>query len=351
MKSILVYVGSNPDDAIGENILKLPFLRAIREAYPQARITWVSGFGPCFFEGALKPLVDGMIDECLTDLYIDDRPSALLLRWKPLGDRQFDLIFDAQHNPTRTLVLRRARHRVFVSGCWRYFFSKRRPPEEFVHPKLLTDKLLGLVAAATGRVIRPSHVWPLATKWHAAAAQSLPEGPRYIGLAPGAGKKGTGKCWPLDRYIELALGLQREAFVPVFFLGREEADWLSPLRQRVPGARFPEWDREEIPEDINGPTFAMALAHRLEAAIANCSGIGHVLAAGGVPLVSLFGPTRPAKYAPYTPDLKALRAQDFDPSGSIDAIPLDAVQDAVLELISARRTNRQDKPALDAKAS
>lgn len=26
IESILVYVGSNPDDAIGENILKLPFL-------------------------------------------------------------------------------------------------------------------------------------------------------------------------------------------------------------------------------------------------------------------------------------------------------------------------------------
>ncbi|MCG8544353.1 MAG: lipopolysaccharide heptosyltransferase family protein [Alphaproteobacteria bacterium] len=299
----------------------------------------------------MKPLVEDLIDECLTDLFIEDRPSALFLRWKPLGNREFDLIFDAQHNPIRTLVLRRTRHRIFVSGCWRYFFSNRRPPDSLIHPKLLTEKMLGLVAAATGRVIRPNHVWPLAAQWHEAASRSLPDGRRYIGLAPGAGKKGTGKCWPLDRYIELADKFRRDNFVPVFFLGREEFDWLDPLRQRVPGAQFPEWDREGSPEEINGPTFAMALAHRLDAAVANCSGIGHILAAGGVPLVSLFGPTRPSKYAPYTPDLKALRAQDFDPSGSIDAIPLETVHTAVMELISARPESQREEPALDVKAS
>ncbi|MGI9386093.1 MAG: glycosyltransferase family 9 protein [Methyloligellaceae bacterium] len=351
VKTILVYVGSNPDDAIGENILKLPFLRAIGDAFPDARITWIGGFGPCFFEGALKPLVEGRIGECLTDFFIDDTPRELLFRWSPMADRNFDLILDTQRNLIRTLVLRRIPHRLFISGCWRFVFSNRRPPEALIHPSLLTEKLLGLVAAATGRVIRPNHVWPLASEWHIAAEKLLPDGARYLGLAPGAGKKGTGKCWPLEHYIALARMHQQENFTPVFFLGPEENQWLEPLRQSVPGARFPEWDRSNIPENIKGPAFAMALAHRLDAAVANCSGIGHILAAGGAPMVTLFGPTRASKYAPYTPNLITLRAQEFDPSGSIEAIPLEAVHTAVQQQISPQTGRNTDISGLNASVS
>ena len=37
--NILVYIGHNPDNALGENIIKLPFLRAIRQAFPDARVS------------------------------------------------------------------------------------------------------------------------------------------------------------------------------------------------------------------------------------------------------------------------------------------------------------------------
>ena len=156
INAILVYVGSNPDDAIGENILKLPFLRVLKSAFPDARLTWIAGVGPCQFQGILAQLVDGMIDECLTDFRIDDSAKELLLRWRPMPGRGFDMIIDAQRNAVRTLVLRRIPHRLFISGCWRYFFSDVKPPEELVHPRLLSDRLLGLAAAATGEIVRTS---------------------------------------------------------------------------------------------------------------------------------------------------------------------------------------------------
>jgi len=65
--SILVYIGHNPDNALGENIIKLPFLRAIRQAFPDARVSWMYGRGPSFFEDSLKPLAAGLIDEVLND--------------------------------------------------------------------------------------------------------------------------------------------------------------------------------------------------------------------------------------------------------------------------------------------
>src|SRR5207302_2447188 len=54
----------------------------------------------------------------------------------------------------------------------------------------------------------------------------------------------------------------------------------------------------------------------------------HLLAAGGAPMVSLYGPTRPEKYAPFARSLICLKAQDYG-SSRIDAIPLAAVAAAV----------------------
>jgi ADP-heptose:LPS heptosyltransferase len=327
IESILVYIGSNPDDAIGENILKLPFLRALVEGFPGARITWITGAGPCQFQGVLSHVVDGRIAECVTDFHIDDSARELFFRWRPLPGRRFDIIIDAQRNIVRTLVLRRIPHRTFISGCWRYAPSDRRPAPELVHPRLLSDRLLGLAAAATGKAYRPSPIWPLAARWRDAAGHMLPNGPTYVGLAPGAGNKAKGKCWPLDRYLALARAQHGKGRTPVFFLGPGESAWAENIRAEAPYAVVPtDGDGSGVQAE---PAFAMALGQRLGVAVANCSGIGHILAAGGAPMVSLYGPTDPTKYAPYASALIALRAQDFGPSGNIENIPLDAVSAAV----------------------
>jgi ADP-heptose:LPS heptosyltransferase len=50
-----------------------------------------------------------------------------------------------------------------------------------------------------------------------------------------------------------------------------------------------------------------------------------MLAAGDTPLVSLFGPTAPEKFAPTARRLTVLRAQDFA-GATMDAIPVEAVE-------------------------
>jgi ADP-heptose:LPS heptosyltransferase len=341
IESILVYVGSNPDDAIGENILKLPFLRVLKEKYPDARITWIGGVGPSQFQGILASVIDGQVDECLTDFEISDSARELFLRWRPLPGRRFDLIVDAQRNIVRTLVLRRIPHRIFVSGCWRFFLSDRKPPENLRRRSLLTDKMLALSAAAVGEAVYPSPVWPLPDQWRRAAAVLLPDGPVYVGLAPGAGKKGTGKCWPLDRYLALARMQQDRGRRPVFFIGPGETEWVDRIREGAPGSLIPSEDGKMV--GLKDPALAMALAQRVRVGVANCSGIGHIMAAGGPPMVSLFGPTRPSKYAPYASSVIALRAQDFGPSGDIANIPLDAVSAAIEAQIERPRPGTGQK--------
>ena len=324
--SILVYVSSGVDDALGENILKLPMLLALAEQFPAARISWVPGTsGFMFLERQLAPLVGGRIHEFITDLAIPVEPWAGLRARHPILARRFDLVIDTQRYLGRTLFLRRIPHRRFVSGTWRYLLSDRRPPRGVaLRPPRLVDKLTGLVAAAAGRPVTVANPIPVPPAWRARAAALLPPGRGYVGLAPGMGNKASGKGWPLESFLALARRQVERGRVPVMILGPGEAAWREPVRAALPGALMPELDGG----DAGGPTLSVALGGRLAAAVANDSGAGHLLAAGGAPMVSLFGPTRPEKYAPFARALIVVKAQDFG-ADQMGAIPVDAVADAV----------------------
>ena len=331
IRSILVYVTSDVDNALGENVLKLPLLLALGEAFPGARIAWVPGTsGALYLRESLAPLVGGRIDEFITDLAIPTDPRAALFARHPILDRHFDLIVDTQRYFGRTLFLRRIPHGRFISGTWRYLLSNARPPRPLpMRPPRLVDKLLGLAAAAAGHPIAVPNPIPLPEAWRARAAELLPAGPCYVGLSPGAGRKETGKCWPRDAFIAVAQAQVERGRAPVFLLGPEESEWHGKLREAVPQALFPEERNAAGGRGaIGGPCLVAALGERLSAAVANCSGTGHLLAAGGAPMVSLYGPTRPEKYAPFARALICLKGQDYG-SSRIDAIPLDAVLAAV----------------------
>src|SRR6266849_10250104 len=101
VRSILVYVTSDVDNALGENVLKLPLLLALEEAFPMARIAWVPGTSGAFYlRDQLAPLVGGRIDEFITDLAIPTDPRAALRlarrQGHPILARHFDLIVDTQ---------------------------------------------------------------------------------------------------------------------------------------------------------------------------------------------------------------------------------------------------------------
>lgn len=325
-ESILVYVSSSPDDALGENIIKLPFLHAIRATFPGARISWIPGTGPALFAGPLRPLAEGWIDELLTDVDLPNRLGAALDVRHRLPHRGFDLIIDTQRYAMRSLQLRRIRHRRFISGVWKWALSDARPPAGQPRGPHLMDKLVELVAAAAGRIVTPPWTVPVPERFLAEAAGLLPQGPEYIGLAPGAGNKARGKCWPLDRYIAVARGEAERGRVPVFILGPGERAWADEVRRAIPQALTPDLS--------SGPAVTVALGSRLAAAVANCSGTGHMLAAGGCPMVSLFAPTDPLKYAPHTYRRRCLRAQDFG-GATIEHIPVEAVSDAIADVLGA----------------
>jgi ADP-heptose:LPS heptosyltransferase len=322
--SILVYVGL---DAVGDGLMKLPFLRALRTAFPSAHITWMAGKGHTVYAGTLAPVVAGLVDEVLDDARLGSRLAELFGR-EPLGGRHFDLIIDTQRRLLTTLILRRVRHRRLISAAAGFRLSDARPPAHWRRPAAMVDQLLTLVELASGTTAETLAPLPRDGAAERLADGLLPPGPIYVGFAPGAG--GRQKCWPLARYLELG-GLQSaEGRVPVFFLGPAEAEWAAAVRQAMPNAVLP---LQGI--DNATPMLTIALARRLAAAVANDSGTGHMLAAADVPLVSLFGPTPPEKFAPAARHLTLVRAQQWG-GAAMELIPFDAVAAALADALANR---------------
>lgn len=324
IQTILIY---SMGEILGDSLIKLPFIAGLREAFPQARITWCAAKGGTMYAGPLKPVVASYIDEILTEGPTGAKPLDALPWVRPFGGRAFDLVIDTQENLRRSLVARRAAKGRFISAA-----AEARKPG---WPVAVVDRLARLLALASDGKGAPRPLAlsdPDATN---AARALLPTahygGPVYVGLAPGAG--GQDRRWPLDRYIELARRIEASGRKAVFFFGPDEAADLEIARTAVPTALFPEKDRTDGFTAVKGPLLAIALAGRLTAAVANDAGPGHMLAAGGAPLLSLQQDHRKAvKFRPAARRLELLVAEDY--GQDMAALPLEVVDAALQRLIA-----------------
>jgi ADP-heptose:LPS heptosyltransferase len=326
VQTILIY---SMGEILGDSLIKLPFIAGLREAFPQARITWCAAKGGTMYAGPLKPVVAGYIDEILTAGPTGAKPLDVLPWVRPFGGRTFDLVIDTQENLRRSLVARRAAR---MGGRFVSAADQARKPG---WPQAVVDRLARLLSLASDGAGAPraqAQSDPDATN---AARVLLPTDhlgePVYVGLAPGAG--GQDRRWPLDRYIELARRIEASSRKAVFFFGPDEADDAQAARAAVPTALFPEKDRTDGYPDVKGPLLAIALAGRLTAAVANDAGPGHMLAAGGAPLLSLQKDHRKAvKFRPAARRLELLVAEDY--GQDMAALPLDVVDTALQRLIA-----------------
>ena len=324
IQTILIY---SMGEVIGDGLIKLPFIAGLRVAFPKARITWCAAKGDTVYAGPLKAVVAGYIDEILTE---GPTGAGVLdaLPWvKPFGGRTFDLVIDTQENLRRTVVARRAARARFVSAA-----HQARKAD---WPVAVVDRLARLLSLATDGTAAPRSLTLIDTDATDAARALLPTahygGPVYVGLAPGAG--GQDKRWPLDRYLELARRIEASDRKVVFFFGPDEAADAQAAREAVPTALFPEKDRTDAYPGVKGPLLAIALAGRLTAAVANDAGPGHMLAAGGAPLLSLQKDHRKAvKFRPAAQRLELLVAEDY--GQEMAALPLDVVDAALQRLIA-----------------
>lgn len=115
-----------------------------------------------------------------------------------------------------------------------------------------------------------------------------------VALAPGAAY-GSAKCWPPERFAQLADRLIADFDADVIVFGatseRAVAERIVAAMRRRPAVLVGQTQIGELP----------ALFGRCQLFIGNDSGAMHVAAAVGLPVVAIFGPTDPFGTAPVTP--------------------------------------------------
>ena len=326
-KSILVYSGG---EAIGDALYKLNFIKNLRYNFPDSKITWLAGQGKTEYSYNLKPLVNKLIDEVVDNLKIGVNPFIEFIKPSPIK-KEYDVIIDTQTVVLPTLCLKKIKHKIFLSASAKWIFSDLKPNNFSIKNTSLNDRLNIFIKLINNNEVKYCKKdFKIEDKYIKLSNTLLPKGKTYIGISPGAGDKA--KIWPLNKFVNLAQGQVNKNRIPVFFLGPDEKNLLEIIKKDVPQAIFPEWTDTAIKSGLKGPILVIALAKKVNVAIANDSGTGHMFAVAGTKLISLFSKHNPIKYAPNTKELIILDSKKW---GGVDPnlIPLQEVEKSINKLL------------------
>lgn len=286
---------------LGDVVLSLPALRALREKFPHARITVAAG-------KSCTAVVEmsGYADETISVDRVALRDGAKVLSLgriarlvKDVRRRQFDFVIDL-HSLSETNVLgwlSRAPHRLYSRRPGRsldYLSNFRPRPVTEDTSKHATDRYLevlaplGIKQAPREPVLVPTEA-DLEKAGKFLRKQNADAGVPLIGLFPGAGH--PSRRWALDRFATLAdLLIRNDGVRVLIFLGPEEDE----LRKRV-AKEFP---RDcMIVERLSLPQLA-AMLSRLAVLVSNDTGPMHIAAAVGTSVVKLIGHPTLNTYVP-----------------------------------------------------
>lgn len=312
MKRILIIRGG----AIGDFILTLPGLKALRESFPKAHIE-ILGYAHIaalaerrFYADGVRSIEYGALSRFFARGA--DLPDDLAIYFA-----DFDLIISYLFDPDRIFQtnLERAGADTIITGP-----SKLRAgshaADQLARP-MVED--LGLELSATGAEFfaSPADLEKAEEFLHGASRP-------VVALHPGSGSEK--KNWPAENWLELAKALlDDENFSGSFVIVSGEADETQaevfrPLKTN-PRVRFAH--NLPLPElaAILGKTFF----------VGHDSGISHLAAAAGANCLLLFGPTDPAVWAPANQKVQVIRATADDLSN----LELDEVLTALRQKLAA----------------
>ena len=296
--------------AIGDCILVLPVLAAIRKRWPEC---WIDLVAPRRMESLMlgSGLADGFHD-------IESRSwTGFYIEGGPLDPRCVELISKAQ------LVL------AYVSDADKVFENhlKRstqgrvtavapRPSEESqthcVDWLLAPLKEVGIASA--GRVPRISF----------SGASEVATGRKILAahLGSGSGKKN----WPAENWSALLQGFLKDTDWELLLVGGEsEAVVLRKVARNLSSARVAM--AQSLPLD--------ELARRLSACrlfIGHDSGITHLAAALGLPVLAIWGPTNESVWRPLGQSVRLVNG-----GANLERLPIGEVQTELAEILRESR--------------
>jgi len=322
---------------LGDVVMSLPALRAIRNRFPRAQITVAVGK-----PGKELLSLSGYANEILEVDRVGLRDGPTLISIGKVAKfvsqvrkAKYDFVIDL-HSYYETNLLG------FLSGAPHRLYSRRqnrsldflsnfkpRPAKEPTEAHLVDRYLellkpLGIQNPPRTPVLKTSAADDAAVE-ALLKKEKAHSGELLVGLFPGAGH--AGRIWPVERFAEVADHLIRNDRVRVIvFAGPEERAMVPQMKTIFPATTI-FFDRLTIPQ------LASAQA-RLTLFISNDTGPVHVAAAVGTPVIVLFDRPDPHSYTPVGEHHRII----FSPS--VAKISVAEVYRTAHELLATSRTDQ-----------
>jgi heptosyltransferase-2 len=282
---------------LGDTVMALPALAALRSGFPEARITVV---------GRWAPLLRGQ-----------GVADALLPYPRSLGERRRLAGVLRQDRADLALVLPNSLEAALVACLWggrrrigfdsdgRHLLLTDAVP--LPSPRLHQVDEYRLLVDRTGAASGPERpVWKIAGDRGAPAevaallaALGIPAAARVVGLHVGSAG-GPAKQWAAERFGRLADRLIEDGLTPLLLGAPEDTGAAEEARRAARSAIASAVGRDR-------PALLPALLVRLDCLVSGDTGVAHLAAAVGIPTVTLFGPTDARLTAPRS---KATRVVD-----------------------------------------
>jgi len=317
MNRILVIRGG----AIGDFILTLPALKALRDAYPRAHLE-ILGYKHIavlaenrFYAQAVRSIEYGALSSFFAK---NSQPSTELAHYFA----SFDLIISYLYDPDGIFEnnLRRCGVEELIRGP-----TKIDNHEHAIRQLAQPLEQLGLRVDDLAARIFPSDADRNAVE-KLLGRFSKP----VVVFHPGSGSEK--KNWPLENWIDIGNHLLdsndlRGSLVVVS--GEADQDRVRPLRAI--------WKNERVRFASNFPLPELAALFQDAIFLGHDSGISHLAAAAGANCILLFGPTNPDVWVPMNENVQVIRGAD----GKIDNIEVAVVEEAMAALVGCDRWARR----------
>ena len=299
---------------MGDILHALPAVTALRLAHPAWEIDWaveprwqaLLTTGQSTGRGPEQPIVDRVHLAPTKDWRHHPLALKTTHEIKALRDNlkavPYNAVIDLQGS-LRSAVLGR------MAGCRRLIGeeSPREAPARLLYTERIAthgahviEQDIELASAIAGDLLtrtRPQlPIDPAAESWCDAFLAS--SGTRPLALInPGAGW--GAKCWPVERYAEVACGLSRRGFRILVNAGPAEEQLADVIEKGTSGAAIP------LATSLQQ---LIALTRRAALFVAGDTGPLHLACALGRPVVGIYGPTDPSRNGPFGTKFRVLRS-------------------------------------------
>ncbi len=292
---------------IGDTVLTVPFLRNLRRAEPDARITWVVAPGSSdVVEGI--PYVDALLFWDPVTIHADSKGAHRTLASKlafirGLRAERFDKVYVLKRSISSALIawLSGAPQRIGFDTEGRGCLLTAKVP--YRNDRHEVENFLA-VLRADGVKVHDDYleVWTTPEEEQKAARLLADCGMGPSGQAvlihPFSAVEQRG--WPVENFALLAARLDRDTACRVIVTGGPKDR--ETFRQAMP------LFGDHVIDLVGRCTLrdTIAILKRCALFVGNDSGIMHLAAAAGTPLVALFGPQSPVKFGPWSRRAKVI---------------------------------------------